>query len=96
MQIEIFESTHFTESLSITAYDLSARMLCNGLCNAIVRALKTADIPFKLTHSTHLQMLFHRKELNTTKVDWFLSNLAFMLPSSENLSKMLEEDLGSS
>ena len=58
--------------------------------------VKTADIPFKLTHSTHLQMLFHRKELNTTKEDWFLSNLAFMLPSSENLSKMLEEDLGSS
>ena len=43
--------------------------------------VKTAEIPFKLTHSTHLQMLFHRKELNATKVDWFLSNLAFMLPN---------------
>ena len=33
-----FQSTYFTESNSITAYDSSARILSNGLCNVVLNA----------------------------------------------------------
>ena len=31
--------------------------------------VETAERPCELTHLTHLQMIFHRKGLNATKID---------------------------
>ena len=35
-----FQNTCFAESLSITAYDSSPRLLCNGLCNVILHVCR--------------------------------------------------------
>lgn len=53
----------FTESLSIIAYDSSARVLCNRLCNVILHARLTPKRPRELTHPTHLQNDIAPKEV---------------------------------
>ena len=41
--------------------------------------VENGERPCELTHPVHLQMIFHRKELNPTKSEWFLMQLIFML-----------------
>ena len=40
---------------------------------------ETAENLCELSHPTLLEMALHRKELNTTKVDWFLTHSIFTL-----------------
>ena len=44
--------------------------------------VKTAERTSELAHLMHLQKIFHRKELNATKDDWFLMHSISILPKS--------------
>ena len=55
----------FIESHLITGYHSGTKLLCNGLYMRV----ETAATPHVSTRPTHLQIIFHRKQLNTTKVN---------------------------
>lgn len=60
-----FRNIYFTENPSITAYESSSRVLCNGLYNVILHVYRNSsinDIPSKKWHTTkaiHNQLFVH-------------------------------------
>ena len=73
------ENIYFTKSLSVTAYDSSARVLINGFCNVILHVCRTCWKTFWINPPTHLWLIFNQRALNSTKVQWFLRHLVFLL-----------------
>ena len=80
--MNLLEHLFYRKPFSMAAYYSCARVLCDGLCNLILHVCENCWKNFELAHLMHLQKIFHRKELNATKDDWFLMHSISILPKS--------------